>query len=564
MDQDPLFGTPQSIYHTFQLFDQESSNCLFLFKSCLEQLKDSFSKKNPHFNIIEDISNSFVQINGNKNSETENENLCINNENSYVSGFPGTQLDSLSSFSQSLKELSEYSRSIKKIINSIDEFLCQANTKTEKKQNKKKHKKSKETDLFDDLNDKKGKILLIYNSIMGIKELLTTAAPEKEKKAQKIVKKMEEKIQNGHCKPATATKLVSELTDVRTNPEKLELLKKLDEYYIQFHENISDAVKSFCVRYKFMKKIFKKYVKKNVKFIEKLNMLIPIVSQKSLDINFEKDFSHFVAKKKIIRYDLKCEAFKPIDMSHPVFNNFEPSKIHNIVAVPPVYPIAMAKVINSFTATNANEITIVKGKMVLIMEPLDNPWTLVMNPFTTQTGFVPSMNLEVVGSALGIITKEALSSDGISLLVGDYVAILKMKVNKNAPYLTHSPTYKRRKSTLKRTENNSARTSSVFDSISNYIQGTNNAAGDNNDDSSDKVNNSNKDLEKESNEKDSPKKSDVIEVNEEFDIKEDEDSNSESNSLFTERLDDGISRNVVTVNGENTKVDLENVGIIYD
>ena len=88
--------------------------------------------------------------------------------------------------------------------------------------------------------------------------------------------------------------------------------------------------------------MLKKYIKKNNEFINNLAPLLPKITKKASEINFESDFNHFVDEKRLIRYDLKCDPFKPIDMSHPVFNNFEPSKIHNILAVPPVYTILMA------------------------------------------------------------------------------------------------------------------------------------------------------------------------------------------------------------------------------
>lgn len=532
MEQNPILDTPQSIYHTFQLFEKESSSSIFIFKSCFEKLSETFSKKNTYFNINENINKCLTQIDANGKGASKDNNGI------YISGFNGTQKDSISVVNQTIERLGEFSESMEKLSHTIDTFLIPNEGKSEKKQSKKKSRKSKDSVLFDDLNEKKGKMLLIYNSIMGIQEHLTTLSPEKEKKAQKLLKKIDEKKEKGHCKPTTATKIVSDLNDLRSNPERSELLRKLNEYYAQYHEHMPNVVKSFCVRYKFIKKMIKKYQKKTNELITDLTPLVLEMSQKVSEINFQRDFSRFVEEKKIIRYDLKCEAFKPIDMSHPVFNNFEPSKIHNIVAVPPVYPILMAKVTNTFTAKYANEITIVKGKMVLLMEPIDDAWVLIKNPFTNQIGFVPAMNLEVIGSALGIITKEALSMDGINLLVGDYVAILKMRVSKDSPFLTHSPTHVRRKSTMKRTTNGS----------SNFVFGSSNYNS---------TNEKEPDFDLDAEE--SPKKgnNDIIEIEDEYDIDNDDDDG------FIDRLDDGRSRSIITVMDEKTSVDLENVGIIY-
>lgn len=566
MDTIPVYDSPESIFRAVQLYDQESLNAIFIFKSAFKELRDAFKKKSPYFKIINSANGSINEKDDNSESESDKQNSTISNEESILPGFPGTQLDSLFYFNQAIEKLNDYSDSLKKLSNSINQFLIQPDAKNDKKQSKKKHRKSKDAIQYDDLNESKAKILVPYNTIMGIKEHLKSISPEKEKKSQKIIKKMDEKITNGHCKPLTAIKLITELTELRANPQRPELLKKMNEFYIHFHECMPNVTKSICLRYSFIKKIIHKFQKRNNKLLSNIEPLISTISQKASEINFEKDFIQFVAYKKIIRYDLKCEAFKPINMSHPVFNNFDPSKIRNVIAVPPVYPIAMAKVLVSFTASDINEITIVKGKMVLLMEPPDYPWVLAMNPFTRQYGYVPSKYLEIVGNALGIITKEVLSDNGINLLVGDYVAILKLKMNKNAPYLTNFPVSKRRKSTLKRSKHNSHCDNLLLESFSNYINETNPTSHEKGDhQNKDEDAESKDEQEKTTNEDEKPNdnlnNNNVVsvEINDEYDVNEEDEEEDEF-----KKHDDGSTRSVVTVMGEKTKVSFETVGIISD
>ena len=250
MDQNPIYDTPQSIFHTLQLFEQESSSTIFALKSSFDQLSGTFSKKNPHFNINKVINDSLVKINSDQKSINGNLNTDNDDENIYLNGFPGTQLDSILSLNEVLELLGQYSDSLKKYSRTIESFLIPTDTKTEKKQRQKKQKKSKDSTLSDDFNEKRSKMLLIYNPILGIKEHLTTITPEKERKAQKILKKIDEKRESGHCKPTTAIKVLTELSELRSNHERPELLKKLDEYYIQFHEHMPEIVNSFCTGYK--------------------------------------------------------------------------------------------------------------------------------------------------------------------------------------------------------------------------------------------------------------------------------------------------------------------------
>jgi hypothetical protein len=84
-------------------------------------------------------------------------------------------------------------------------------------------------------------------------------------------------------------------------------------------------------------------------------------------INFEADFSAFVQRSNLIRYDLLCNPFPPIDVSHPVFADITP-KIQ--IAVPPISPVGLAKVVRDHVTSASNQLSVTSGRYVLLMEAI--------------------------------------------------------------------------------------------------------------------------------------------------------------------------------------------------
>jgi hypothetical protein len=144
-------------------------------------------------------------------------------------------------------------------------------------------------------------------------------------------------------------------------------------------------------------------------------------------IDFQSDFSAFVKTNKIIRYDLQCSAFQPIDLSHPVFSDID-TRIR--IVVPPVFPVGLAKVNQDFTSEGQeSELSVSKGKYVLLMEPPTGDWVFVQNPMSRRTGYVPAAFIQQATPKLNlaIIMKtpdQAKLPQDVHVEVGAFVAVV--------------------------------------------------------------------------------------------------------------------------------------------
>ncbi|OHT13782.1 hypothetical protein TRFO_16004 [Tritrichomonas foetus] len=138
-------------------------------------------------------------------------------------------------------------------------------------------------------------------------------------------------------------------------------------------------------------------------------------------INYNSDFPSYVESKRLIRYDIIPDEFVPIDLNHPVFQ-----EVQAIWTVPSlqIYPLALARVMETFVTTYSQEISVSKGKLVYLMEDLSYPWAFVQNPYTRATGYAPSYLFEIIGKGLGAILVDVGSRDEM-LQKGEYVAILE-------------------------------------------------------------------------------------------------------------------------------------------
>jgi hypothetical protein len=148
------------------------------------------------------------------------------------------------------------------------------------------------------------------------------------------------------------------------------------------------------------------------------------VRESAAAIDFPADFSKFVGNHRIIRYDLRINPFKPVHSSHPAFADVD-TRIRNIV--PPIYPIALARVARTFVAESQQELSCTAGKYVLLMDRRASVWVLAMNPLTRLMGHVPSAAVQEVGNGLALFVDEpdaALLPPGVRISRGDYVSVL--------------------------------------------------------------------------------------------------------------------------------------------
>jgi hypothetical protein len=137
-------------------------------------------------------------------------------------------------------------------------------------------------------------------------------------------------------------------------------------------------------------------------------------------VDSRRDFEGFVARSALIRFDLQCNPFVPIDLSHPVFADID-TRIQ--VAVPPIYPVGVAAVVDDFVAEGGNELSITRGKHVLLMEEPGSEWVFVMNPLTRATGYAPAAAVEKIGQALAVVVEVGAVGGDAYLQRGDYLAV---------------------------------------------------------------------------------------------------------------------------------------------
>jgi hypothetical protein len=152
-----------------------------------------------------------------------------------------------------------------------------------------------------------------------------------------------------------------------------------------------------------------------------LNAVGEAILRVSEEIDFKSDFRDFVEGQRIIRYDLACEPFKPIDLSHPVFADLD-TRIQDVV--PPLYPVGLAAVVDDFQSAGANEMSCIKGKYVLLMEEIADVWVFVQNPNTRAMGYVPAASVKAVAPVLAIVLRQPDGlPDDVYIEVGAYVAV---------------------------------------------------------------------------------------------------------------------------------------------
>ena len=257
-----------------------------------------------------------------------------------------------------------------------------------------------------------------------IENIVTEMIPTIAKKAEKIQKKADkaiEKRQSGkHLR-----KLMDKVTTARRElaPSQHSMIDKGTRTFAEL-EKRANVVRDVCTeRVNAMTNGFNAVKDEYSKFAQTLRNCGRSLQEQAAKIDFRSDFQEFVADTGLIRYDLECLPFESVDTSHPVFAGID-TRIN--VAVPPLYPLGLAKVVNSFAPENPNEIACTKGKFMLLMENADEPWVFVQNPVTNAMGYAPSACFEQVGDQIGVFIEqpdEKLASEA-TVALGDYVAIV--------------------------------------------------------------------------------------------------------------------------------------------
>jgi hypothetical protein len=96
------------------------------------------------------------------------------------------------------------------------------------------------------------------------------------------------------------------------------------------------------------------------------------------------------------------------------------------IAVPPIYPVGLAKVVRSHVTSADDQLPVTAGRYVLLMETIARKWVYASNPLTRDMGYVPSICLKAVSPALAVVLRVHDSGENVIMQCGDYVAVLEI------------------------------------------------------------------------------------------------------------------------------------------
>ena len=216
--------------------------------------------------------------------------------------------------------------------------------------------------------------------------------------------------------------LFKDVMKIRNKYEKnrVALIKTAQMSIVKYRSLCNRVTDVFNIRITVLTGLFKWfadiYNEMGQQFISNSDQFTMYINQ----MNFESDFSNFLSRSKIIRYDIKDLSFTPIDMSGPAFDGITPSIPREISIYTPFY---LALITRSYKSDGENELTIVRGKYLLLMEEPNVDWVYSMNPKTRCSGFVPKNCFKVIGNKLGILIRE-FNEQSIFMNVGEYLGIL--------------------------------------------------------------------------------------------------------------------------------------------
>lgn len=251
---------------------------------------------------------------------------------------------------------------------------------------------------------------------------------------EKISKEVNKYIEKGE--PIKASKTKSLMKDVKSARDKLltsrtSILTKASRETESFTSSMQKVGESCERRVLALRESLDTVHSEYTQLSRNLQLCAESLRRTADMLDFKADFRSYVEKTKMIRYDIQCLPFMSIDVSHPAFADID-TRIN--VAVPPLYPVSLAKVVHTFTAESESEISCTKGKHMLLMEKPFTDWVFVMNPLTLLMGYAPRTCLEEIGSQLGVFLKTPspglLEVENVRAQQGDYVAIVSEQGDK--------------------------------------------------------------------------------------------------------------------------------------
>ena len=122
-------------------------------------------------------------------------------------------------------------------------------------------------------------------------------------------------------------------------------------------------------------------------------------------VDFRKDFIRNADTHKIAFFDMPKPKFERFKFS----NQFtQPDRFYIPRFRLDFFPIAAAVAIKDFEPESQNELRLVKGKRVYLMETQTQDWVLVMSPSWCQIGYVPLSHIKPVGKFVAYVKQDLI------------------------------------------------------------------------------------------------------------------------------------------------------------
>lgn len=138
-------------------------------------------------------------------------------------------------------------------------------------------------------------------------------------------------------------------------------------------------------------------------------------------LDFAADLQQFSKSVGLVRQDIYVPSFKEIDVGETPTSEIPKNPFGND------FPIALARAERDFQPQGPNELKLTSKRMYYLLEPPDQEWCYVMNPFSAKKGFVPSQLLIVDCFALGILIKKPPKDVRVMIAKKQLVGIIGKK-----------------------------------------------------------------------------------------------------------------------------------------
>ena len=212
-------------------------------------------------------------------------------------------------------------------------------------------------------------------------------------------------------KKAPSSKQVSQLTEIiqavyQSREMNRSTTDKLRSSQIQSEEKFKQAMKSvgdfYFQRDSSIFTLLQNITLSFTQLTADINLANASIQDTSKALDYSSELRSFTERIKFFRQDIIVPPFEEIDVGDDDTSPIPPPRNPFGQDI----PIGLARAISSFNAEGETEMDLISQRMYYLLETPSQEWCYVMNPFTAQKGFVPSVLLKIDSSTLGILVRE--------------------------------------------------------------------------------------------------------------------------------------------------------------